>query len=193
MKRFKISPELLEEYRNELVKVYPKDSSMISYLMKRVANIVKLSNGVLVPFEKHNIETSFCFGYDGDRDYDDANNMVSVARSQTSYFKNENLRCYDDKIDSLSNPDNEYLLMQHYPDYNVNIYSASMMTAYSYDGQRYLYDHIMPKGAIKLTDDDRKAIIDALFEVRKEFDLRLNTYIKRYGTSKLKCWSYWRD
>lgn len=42
----------------------------------------------------------------------------------------------------------------------------------------------------KLDTDDIQRIIDGLQEVRKSFDKRLNTYLKRYGLSKINAWSY---
>lgn len=42
----------------------------------------------------------------------------------------------------------------------------------------------------KLGEDDIQKIIDGFKEVRKAFEKRIDTYLKRYGTTKVNSWSY---
>jgi hypothetical protein len=44
-----------------------------------------------------------------------------------------------------------------------------------------------------MTSEQRAEIIKALEWSRGEFEKRLNTYLKRYGTSKIHTWTYWAD
>jgi hypothetical protein len=44
-----------------------------------------------------------------------------------------------------------------------------------------------------LTEEDVQKIKVALEEEKEKFKKRLVTYLKKYGTSKLKVWTYWRD
>ena len=46
---------------------------------------------------------------------------------------------------------------------------------------------------IEIGEADIQAIIDGLEVVKKQFEKRLNTYLKRYGLSKLNVWTYLRD
>ena len=43
------------------------------------------------------------------------------------------------------------------------------------------------------TDTERSLYLAELVRVRKAFRKRLDTYLKRYGVSKLHTWSYWAD
>jgi hypothetical protein len=44
-----------------------------------------------------------------------------------------------------------------------------------------------------MCDEDRLAILEGLKREREKFDKRLQTYLKRYGTSKIRTWTYWAD
>ena len=46
---------------------------------------------------------------------------------------------------------------------------------------------------VPLSGEEREILINALTWSREVFKKRLNTYLKRYGTSKLHTWTYWRD
>jgi len=48
-------------------------------------------------------------------------------------------------------------------------------------------------GEHEMTADERKAIIKGLRWGRAQFEKRLNTYLKRYGVSKIHTWTYWAD
>ena len=43
------------------------------------------------------------------------------------------------------------------------------------------------------TDEEKKLILKGLKFARKCFEARLDTYLKRYGVSKLHTWTYWAD
>ena len=44
-----------------------------------------------------------------------------------------------------------------------------------------------------LTDDEVKMVKDAVERQKAKFTKRLNSYLKRYGLSKVNAWSYLRD
>lgn len=45
----------------------------------------------------------------------------------------------------------------------------------------------------RLTEQDEAKYLAALEKVRADFVKRLNTYLKKYGTSKLHTWAYLSD
>ena len=45
----------------------------------------------------------------------------------------------------------------------------------------------------RLTKDERDEVAGALEYVRANFQKRLETYLKKYGVSKLHTWTYWAD
>ena len=187
--------ELMEEYRGELVKLWSKDTSMIDFCLKKISSIRKLSNGGLITWEKPEINTSFCFGYMGQSDYEDAQQMAQHAKKDEDYFLSENLGIFDltiKKIESSLNENKEkklYIYKEYSRDY-VNLWGFTVLSfsEFIYQNERKIYNDIQ-----EASDEDIKIILEAEKEERKKFEKRLKTYLKRYGLTKVKTWSYWQD
>ena len=172
----------------EYSKVWGKDSKMIKYCVNKTSNAVILHNGVIFTFDKPSIETSFCFGYDNDEEsYNNANNMVDNCMNDYSYFVNKNMKCFDSLEKSLK----ELTLR------GERTYSGRANICSSIWTERALNRHYISKAQLEnmffLNDEDIEKIKEALEEEKTKFKKRLETYLKKYGTSKLKVWSYWRD
>lgn len=187
--------ELMEDYRGELVKLWRTDNKMIDFCIKKISSIRKLSNGGLITWEKPEINTSFCFGYMGQSDYEDAQQMVDHAKKDEDYFLSENLGIFDvtiKKIKSTLNENNENKLYiyKEYPRDSVNLWGFTVLSfsEFIYQNERKIYNDIQ-----EASDEDIRTILAAEQEERKKFEKRLKTYLKRYGLSKVKSWSYWQD
>lgn len=172
----------------EYSKVWGNDTRMIKYCVNKTSNAVVLHNGCIFIFDKPSIETSFCFGYDNDDEsYNKANDMFDNCVNDYSYFVNRNLQCFDHLEESLKD--------------------LTLRCEYSYQGrvnlcssiwtERALNRHYISKSQLDnmffLTEEDVQKIKVALEEEKEKFKKRLVTYLKKYGTSKLKVWTYWRD
>ena len=185
--------ELKEVYRECLKDVW-SDNKMIDYCMKKVSYIVELSNGDIITIDKPNIQKDFCYGYGycgitNEEDENRANDMVTVAKSNTDYFMRKNLEQVQGWIDELNNLD----------DYNEvhvrsNYYSQSKDNTLK---QFYIY---CPYSSLhvdnehyRLDNSDIEKIIKGYEIVKEEFTKRLNTYLKRYGLSKINAWTYLSD
>ena len=42
-----------------------------------------------------------------------------------------------------------------------------------------------------MTEEERQTVLSAYKQIREDFEKRLNTYLKRYGLSKIDTWTYW--
>jgi hypothetical protein len=162
---------------------------MVQFCLKESARIVPLSNNNYISIEKPRIKTSFCFGYSLSRydteDYDNANKMANYASKSEEYFIKENMKQFDELIKELEDDNYKVFLINHYQRQPKDSEYKQLRFRRWYEEK---YDD-----EIELTDDDKKAIKEA-YEIEKEvFQKRLNTYLKRYGTSKLRTWSYWQD
>ena len=184
----KTQKELKEILRESLAETWRED--MQNYIMKETAYIVELSNGDIVKLEKPRIETSFCFGagycgYCTAEEWDDANDMARHARTSEEYFKSENMRQITEKIEALKAPTaHTWKLIAEYTANQENPLKAYVLERYGCN----CYQH-----GREATRDDIQRIISGLEEVKKQFEKRLNTYLKRYGLSKVRTWSYLRD
>lgn len=209
--------EFLNDYLNEMRKAWDGDD-MIKYFKNTFSSAVRLSNGGLLVFEKPTIDKNFCFGYGMQcgTEYDDANKMASHAATSEKYFLDQNLKEFDNKIKNLETMKNSWgsscVLLLHRKCYysqkaplNVFNYFLSSCglnyyekcnnsdmagtTKYfeNFDGIGYYYD------LAEATAEDRANILAALKHERQKFEKRLNAYLKKYGLSKVRAWSYWAD
>lgn len=199
-------------YIAEVEKVWGGDARMMKHLSGEFSGAVLLSGGRLLGFEKPRIKTDFCFGYGlGGRSHDEANEMARHARESEDYFLAQNLADLDKEIADLENLDGKHALLhrkcywsQKSPlnlwDYIVSneplewfkespTQDMDGLTRYvnQYHAGRFYYD------LEELGDDDRAAILNGLKVERTKFEKRLHAYLKRYGMTKVKTWSYWRD
>lgn len=202
-------------YMAEMEKVWGGDAGMMKHVAGEFSGAVLLSGGRLLVFKKPRIQTEFCFGYSlsatSTESFDEANEMARHAGESEDYFLAQNLADFDKEIEDLENLDGRHALLhrkcywgQKSP---LNLWEYTVgnaplewfkesptqdmdgLTRYvnQYHAGRFYYD------LEELGDDDRAAILNGLKVERAKFEKRLRAYLKRYGTSKLKTWSYWQD
>lgn len=181
---------LLNEIMIEYAKIWT-NSKMLDYCRKKCAYVVKLNNGYY-EIDKPSIETHFCFGYgycgiSTQEDMDDAENMRRHAATDEEYFIKENLKGINYWLDNLST-------MDVYACYNYSckgdqarIYN--IMCLKPWDVDRYSNN----QGFYKLSKEEIDDIITGYKVVKNQFEKRLNTYLKKYGLTKLKTWTYLSD
>lgn len=185
---------LKAEYLNIIAaEVWNNDKGMLDFISKKISQIIKTSKGYLIPLDKPDIETRFCFGYSLSRydteDYDRANDMVDYANKNVEYFKSENLKKITEWIKAIEN--DEVYIHRHYCSSPANSRAKTLVHMHYYR----LYDMTEEQKAEYelLTGADKETVLNAYKIELTKFEKRLNSYIKRYGTSKLRIWSYWRD
>lgn len=173
---------------NEYMKVF-KDEKFCERISKKTSNMVELHNGMIYVFDTPKIKTSFCFGWDytgndGDSTYNEANRAVSKTLTDGGkIFMQQNLRDIEDTLSFLKNKKDNIFLMRKYVVKECNICEMQCASSCCVGNTE----------AVKATDEDVKKLIAMFEEEREKFTKRLNTYLKRYGTSKLRSWSYWQS
>lgn len=172
----------------EIIREYWKSPRMIDYEEKQIGTIVELDNDDLYVIEKPRIETSFCFGYGmylrSDEDEERAAfSMEKKARTDSSYFIEENLKPLNRWIEDLQSNKWGWGKQTRYIG-ECNPHLVSIEAFHSWENRPDL---------TVLTDDEIKRIVAGYEEVKAQFTKRLNTYLKRYGLSKLNTWTYLRD
>lgn len=192
--------QLMNGYLNEMRKKYAEDGEMLEYYRKTAGQIVQLTNGGFFVVPKSVIQTSFCFGYHTDYSGEEWANAESSRRaflSSTQYFKAENLRGLDEKISKFKNNETFVVLrrVSYYGESEpLNVYKCETLDGWTFK-KKFDLDAISPADIKKycIGAEDLAIIIQAYEAERNAFNKRLDTYIKKYGTSKLKTWSYWLD
>ena len=192
-----IDRELL---RTEYEKIWPHSPKMVDYCVNRVAEMAVLPTGEIIPIEKQRIATRFCFGESG-YDYDDAMRMANHARTNQDYFKKENMSHFDNWIQEITG-DNIMTITQSYRE-SERICSVQFMEPWQVveafggcvnlrdiAGKTIMYRNVPHR---IVTPEEKQIILDAYRKAREAHEKKVNSYLKRYGTSKVESWTYWRD
>lgn len=181
--------------------VWHNDQKMVDYCVKKTGYVVELGNGDIIAIDKPSIEKSFCFGYSDSRydteDYDRANAMADHARKSEDYFIEQNMAGINQMIEQLEANSASDALNGVYsprPVFRVCVpYSGQPADSKLKALHSYPYWDEQAQKWPELKGDDRQRVIDGYKVVRADFEKRLNTYLKRYGLSKVRSWSYWQD
>lgn len=188
---------LKEIYKQEATE-YWQNQKMIDYCMKKAAYIVELEDGNYTIIDRPEIETHFCFGYgycgmSTEDDWKGAAAMAEKARNDQDYFISENLKGLEESIKSLQDESLEIYKFVGYNGQRAETRRRSFRIVEMWHNPEYdPWAWTMPE-VKKMTDQERQALIAGYEEVKKAFIKRLNTYLKRYGLSKVKSWSYLSD
>lgn len=187
--------ELKQRYAEILAAdVWHNDQKMVAFCVKEAAYIVELEDGSILAIEKPRIEKNFCFGYSDSRydteDYDRANDMAHHAKTSTEYFLKENLKDINDTIARLegtrnSSPRLVYKIRIPYSGQPADSKLKALHTFQFWDESAEKYP--------TLEGENLRRVIEGYKIVKADFEKRLQTYLKRYGMSKVRAWSYWQD
>ncbi len=163
---------------------------MINYWVKKTTHYVRFENGMIYVFDKPSIKTEFCFGYGqngvtAEDEHEAAYARCKAVKEKENFFK-ENLR-YFEELENLFNQsmgDNIYAHRE-----NDSLFTFLFG---EYDATYGWFSHQKPTSYI-LTKKDKNALRRAI-EIGKElFTKRLETYWKRFGSSKLHTRTYLID
>ena len=196
---------LHEEFR----KIWGKDEHMTNYCTNKAVTMAILPDGGIVVVEKQRIEKDFCFGESG-YDAEDAWNATHTARTSQDYFLRENMKRCDSWIRDLEdakNPRGGWMLLvidKHYigqrDDCRIrDIQFVRVTDVLEVTGPAFLEKlqgtEITVRGMSGhlATDEEIDLIEEAYKEAAADHEKKVRSYLKRYGTSKVHAWTYWRD
>lgn len=195
-----MTQEVKEAYKKIIERNWKGSQDMIDYCMSTAQEVVPVGSGFFV-IKKPRIETSFCFGhgYCGRSTQEDeqwAYDMEHKAATDGSYFFNENMKKLNDKIKFFSEFElYETILYKVHDNSEVSLCktkspiqteNGKWQAVNDWYYSRLEYDNI-------LSENERIEILEAYKRVAASFEKRLKTYLKKYGTSKLRTWTYLRD
>ena len=196
----------MKQYLEILKTVYPRSQSMQDYCLSTVDEIVTLENGLFCIIEKQKIETDFCFGYScspyDTEDYDRANRCVTKAYENEQYFIRENLKRYRAVLDLLSDESYVPVLRDHYNARETgNLKSLDFIRCWDWEMKlRQQSAHEIAAENLSenhpyylLTESDIALVKSAYESAMQRQDKKVRAYLKRYGLTKIRAWSYWRD
>ena len=206
--------EIRERLRREVIDLHGEDWA--DYVVGKTSQAVDI-HGHLLTIERQKIRTSFCFGYSLSRtdseDYDRANRMASKAYEDTEYFKGKNMEDFQLVVTRLK----ENLVVMHSDDALpdmvavVNLPKEGKLCCLGFRRATSIIEASGPVFVRELpgkeldiiewgesrvyipTKEELLEIIAAYESAMREHEKKVDNYLKRYGLSKVRAWSYWRD
>lgn len=187
----RITEEQKAELRAEYEKVWHGDAGMVDHCVKQASCVINL-RGYLVDYDKPRIETRFCFGEHG-YDFDEVVEECDRASRSEAHFMRENMDNTDAKrvIDMLDGTGKCW--RKAYPILKPHRYCGQdddcriAYIEWTADASKAFND------PMALTDDEKAELRQMMVEEQEKFEKRLKTYLKRYGLSKCRYWTYWAD
>ena len=209
----KVDKELL---RSEYEKDWSGNERMVDYCVNKVAAMAVLPCGDVVTVDKQGIETSFCFGESG-YDADDASRMAYHAKTNEEYFKRENMRRFESEVralegvlasDDLVDRESGYLWEMAVVSANERAEGCHLKELCwervtdvidACGGSCRLVEvpgRVLEIRGVKrrvLTREEIGLILEAVKSAAAAHEKKVDSYLKRYGLSKVRSWTYWRD
>lgn len=181
-------------YKTMIFKRWEGDKEMCDWCFRTTQEAIEF-DGCFYEIKKPKIKTNFCFGYgcylqSTDEEEDRANGMVDYARSSTSYFLEKNLEDLTKRITALEK-EGATVYLRLYPDNFEAVYGV--FTGDLPKNENGKYTNWRDEYDRKATTQEATELLNAFKRVRDSFVKRLNTYLKRYGLSKINAWSYLVD
>ena len=173
----------------ELRKTWGYENDMINFCLSEIDILKQLPSGEIISIDKERIEKDFCFSYvycgvSDEEDRREADQMASMAENNVDYFMKRNLRGLNSLIADLENNRTVFYSVPKY--YQSDKYRA-FINPFEWD-----HEEVLKKGR-SITNEERKIYLSAVKEEKEKFEKRLATYLKKYGLSKVRSWTYLCD
>ena len=178
------------EYAKAKCELWHSSQDMYDYLVDSTTQVITIQDH-LVALSKPSIQKDFCFGYgycgiSDQEDMDNAYNCADYASTHEDYFLKENLKDYEQTIQWIEKAkNNEEIVVLH-------IFSDKIATIEYLSAVEYSYVANNPE-CKRLGKEDLDILLKAIQQDKAKFEKRLQTYLKRYGLSKLNVWTYLSD
>lgn len=202
----KANKELLH---NEFSKIWGKDEHMTNYCTNKVTSMAILPDGGIIAIDKQHIEKDFCFGESG-YDMDDAIRSAHIARTSQDYFLRENMKRFNSWLRDLEDAKIAgtrwmlFIIDKHYigqeDDCMIkDIQFVRTTEVLEVTGPAFLEELPGKQMTVRgwtghLASTEEIDLIETAYkEAAADHEKKVRSYLKRYGTSKVHSWTYWRD
>lgn len=187
-----MTKELIKEYADY---IYPTDKRMNEYICKSTSEVIKTSQGFYLDFDKPSIEKSFCFseGYNGMATVEgtkEALEMAEKAKKDVKYFIDENLKGINQAIEEVKTAEKLYIYANRAGFDKARSYINGEYFLRFPNHKDYYFNNLK---AVEMPKEDIELLLKTLENEKVKFEKRLYTYLKRFGLSKVRSWTYIAD
>ena len=110
--------------------------------------------------------------------------MANHVQSDADYFFAENMKTFNAYVEEFSDKDNRFFFQNNYYKQTNNVLKNVNCVSSFYPEKPDMEF---------ISENDRELILAAYKECRERHSKKIATYLKKYGTSKVRSWSYWED
>lgn len=173
-----------EDIRKEYIKVWTTEKGiceqMVDYCMKKIALCLKTEDGYFYILEKKKLNTEFFVSEGSNRDIDEALTICKEIKTKEDFFIQENLRNINFLINEIKNNKNNLFFAAMYKNSKI-----VTITTTKYD--------VLNNENRKLTTDEEIEVLKICEKFKEMQTKKINSYLKRFGLSKIKVNTYWGD
>ena len=164
------------EWKQEFLDTQCKCPSDVKYYGSGCVGAIKI-DGHYMLIDKPSIENQFCF-HDEGPDYEFYKTLCADEKKMQQFFINQNEATFTNKLEHIEKGD------------EVRIKNTDYLNQmHLYIGGSY-WDRQEGREA---TEEEKALIVEGLKFGLAQFRKRLDSYLKRYGLTKLHTWTYWAD
>lgn len=128
-------------------------------------------------------------GVRGGLDYDESLKAADRTKTDVEVFKSESFRDLNEIIDFLK----KFTMAEHFLENTLPTLHFSTFDSKYCFSTSYRADIVGDKNCAIIDKPTAREVLECYEFVKKEFEKRLETYLKKYGLSKLKVWTYCAD
>lgn len=173
-----------EDIRKEYEKVWTTEKGtseqMIDYCMNQIALYLKTKDGYFYILEKKKLNTEFFISEGSNRSLEDATAICKEIKTKEDFFIEDNLRKINSLINTIKNNKNNLFFAAMYKNSKI-----VAITTTKYD--------VLNKENRKLTPDEEIEVLKICEKYKELQTKKINSYLKRFGLSKIKANTYWYD
>lgn len=174
----------IEELKKEYEKVWTTEKGicgeMVDYCINKISLYLKTKDGYFYILEKEKLNTKFYVSEGGYRSLNEALTICNEIKTTEDFFIEDNLRNINSLINTINNNKNNLFFAAMYKNSKI----VAITTTKS---------DILNKENRKLNPDEEIEVLK-ICEKYKELQIKkINSYLKRFGLSKIKANTYWGD
>ena len=197
---FKRDEALWQELRKRFLYAEDERESLVDDRMKDVAEIMMTESGVILVFGKDKVNAGTFWFHDEGPNYEYYKQVTKDDKSKIDYFIRENLHEYDTLIKEITERKDKYgeplvpVFYEHEWCSKGLLGWANEM--HMFKEWRVREDETDPRTRNqihRMSEADLQKALVILKNQRANFEKRLQSYLKRYGTSKIHFGTYWAD
>ena len=174
----------IDELKKEYEKVWTTEKGiceeMVNYCMNQIALFLKTKDGYFYILEKKKLNTEFYISEGSNRSIEEALTICKEIKTKEDFFIEDNLSNINYLINTIKNNKNNLFFAARYKNSKIVAISTNKYDVFNKENR-------------KLTTDEEIEVLKICEKYKELQTKKINSYLKRFGLSKIKANTYWGD